>query len=372
MAEKPVIIVSHFDVHGSLTAALASVKFSANEIHCRFPDTGPENVVDYLRNLIAAAPSQLQVYVIDIPVNLKAPASFVQGLEELAMRHEIIYYDHHESSLQFLNQFQRVKAIYIGPSAYDLTRQFLPDNSSVWENIAIIAAIGDRDPAIIQRGLWSQELQNAADGFDVLVRRDPREVINMVISDPSGAIQQAIQQAQNLPVAGSGEKIGVVSIAGSPLPEGWGPKALERLAFRENSFYAVGIEYVSRLRQWICRVIARWDVVARNPQLPLPGHVAKELFPTRNVIGHPSAPSIAATSADDAREIAYRIARELADRAFGPVSPRMQRFINEYEVGRVLTEILMEMRNMYREYLDLKKKQVELLEEMRRRDVRAD
>jgi len=372
LAERPIVVVTHFDVHGALTGALAALKFNASEIHCKFPDTGPEKLIDYLRNLIAAAPSQLQVYIIDIPVNLKAPTSFVQGLEELAMRHEVLYYDHHESSLQFLQQFNRVKTVYVGPSAYDLTKQFVPDNSPVWESIARIAAIGDRDPAIIQRGLWDRELQSAADGFDVLVRRNPRDVIDMIISNPSEAIRRAIEEAGNIPAANLGEKIGPVAIAGAPLPEGWGPKALEKLAFNENAYYALGIEYVTRQQQWICRAIVRWDVIAKNPQLPLPGHVAREMFPTRNVIGHPAAPSIAATSQSDAEQIMVRLARELADRTFGSISPRMQRFISEYEVGRVLTEILMEMRNMYREYLDLKKKQVELLEEMRRRDVRAD
>jgi hypothetical protein len=122
-------------------------------------------------------------------------------------------------------------------------------------------------------------------------------------------------------------------------------------------------------------------VQARYPNLPTPGTIAKRLWPTRNIIGHPAAPSVAATSESEAQEMALTWARALADEVSRFGSPSVMRFINEYEVGKVLAEVLVKLEQimerqaqvmerqerMYQEYLELKRRQVELLERGERR-----
>ncbi|MEM1928994.1 MAG: hypothetical protein QXH81_03405 [Thermofilaceae archaeon] len=372
--ERQTVVVGHFDVHGVAATALAAKAFGAAEVYANYPQTSPENLVSTLQNLYAASPSPLRIVIVDVPVDLKNPTAFVRGLEDLAARHEVIYIDHHESTVQFLPQFNRVRAIYAGPSALTLNELLLaqvPGAGEVDRTIALVGAIGDRDPEVVRRGLLTQELQELADGLDVLVREKDGalRVARDLLSMPAAILEQARVRAREIPMARLGQKIGPVAVAAGTLPEQWGPKALEKMAFASGSWYAAGVSYVSRQNQWVVRCIQRWDIAARMPQLPTPGAVAKELWPTRNIIGHPSAPSVAATSEEEARAMAEQWARALADRATFAASPRVTTLISETSVGEMLAEILQRLEQiitqqteMYKEYLELKRRQVELLE----------
>jgi len=371
--ERRSVVVGHFDVHGVTAAALAAKAFGASEVFANFPQTSPENIVSTLQNLYAASPSPLRIIIVDIPVNLKDPISFVQGLENLAARHEIVFIDHHETSVQFITQFNRVKPIFLGPSALTLNEYLLSRIATPTDEDRIImlaGAIGDRDPEVVRRGLLTPELQELADGFDVLVREKDGalRVVRSLVTDPASLLAQARARGREIPVARLVSRVGPVAVSGQ-LPEQWGPKALEKLAFSQSCWYAVGYEYVSRQNQWIVRAIIRWDVAAKMPTLPLPGSVAKELWPTRNIIGHPAAPSVAAVSEEEARAMAEQWARALADKATLSTSPRVTTLISESSVGEMLVEVLQRLEKlaeqqtrMYEEYLELKRRQVELLE----------
>ncbi|MEM1606044.1 MAG: hypothetical protein QXW41_07380 [Fervidicoccaceae archaeon] len=371
--EKATVVVGHFDTHGVAAAALAAKAFGASEIYANFPQTSPENLVGTLQNLYAASPSPLRIIIVDIPVDLKNPAAFIRGLEDLAARHEIVFIDHHESTLQFLSHFSRVKAVYAGPSALTMNELLLSQiagTSEVDRTLALVGAVGDRDPEVVRRGLLTAELQELSDGLDVLVReRDGAlKVARALSADVVSLLDQARARAREIPAVRLGQKIGPAAIAAEPLPEQWGPKALEKLAFATGSWYAVGITFITRQSQWVVRAILRWDVAARM-NLPAPGAIARELWPTRNIIGHPAAPSVAATSEEEARAMAEQWARALADRATFAASPRVTTLISETSVGIMLAEILQRLERlaeqqtkMYEEYLELKRRQVELLE----------
>ncbi|MEM2475051.1 MAG: hypothetical protein QW407_03915, partial [Thermofilaceae archaeon] len=276
--ERQTVVVGHFDVHGVAATALAAKAFGASEVYANFPQTSPENLVSTLQNLYAASPSLLRVIIVDVPVDLKNPVAFVRGLEELATRHEVIFIDHHESTVQFLPQFSRVKAVYAGPSALTMNELLLaqiPGAGEVDRTIALVGATGDRDPEIVKRGLLTPELQELADGFDVLVReRDGAlQCARELLVAPGAILERARARAREIPAAQVGRKIGPVAIAAGTLPEQWGPKALEKMAFASGAWYAAGVSYVSRQNQWVVRAIIRWDIAARMSQLPTPGAV---------------------------------------------------------------------------------------------------
>ena len=362
------VVVTHFDVHGVCAGALAFLKFEAAEAFARYPDTAPENVVNTIQNLYAASVNPLNIYIIDIPVNLKDPEAFVSGLERLAMRHKLTYIDHHESSLQFLPQFSRVRTLFVGSSALMMNLALLPENTETYRKIAVIGAIGDRDPEVVRRNLLTQELREIADGLDVMVREDTHRTLLGLIDNPELTFEVALRRSQQIPTAMLKRNIGVVSIALEAIQQ-WGPKSLERLAFREGTWYAVGPEFVPRFNTWVVRAIARWDILAQK-SIPLPGEVAKELWPTRNIIGHPAAPSIASTSKEEAERMSEELARVLNERATGAITPKQVRLINTNIVGEMFAEILVslqrileEQKKMYQEYLELKRRQVELLEQ---------
>jgi len=372
---KTTVVIGHFDVHGVITAALAARKLNAFDVFAKYPETGPETLIQFLQNNYAAAPTSLRIVIVDIPVNLKAPKSFVDGLEELTLKHEVEWYDHHETSLQYINMFKNVKAIYVGPSAYDLTKLFVSEG--IDEMLCRIAAIGDRDPEIIRRGLFDVYLHELADGFDVMVRRDALRTVKLLVENPEKAIEEARTLTNQIPCAEVERQIGPVVIAQGLLPEQWGPKSLEKLCFMVNSWYGVGVSYDSRNKQYVVRSIIRWDIAAKY-NLPSPINILKRLYPTRSIIGHPAAPTISAATREEAFEMRNRVAEELARQAPSAFSkPGISHLINIESVGDLLSEVLLSLKQilenqqrMYKEYLDLKRKQVELLERVR--EHRAD
>jgi len=378
------VVVGHFDVHGVCSAYLAARAFGASEVYCNYPQTAPENLVATLQNLFAAAPQRLRIVIVDVPIDLKNPAGFIRGLEDLALRHEILFVDHHESSLQYLGNFNRVRPVFLGPSALSLNEfllQQIPSPTEVERAIALIGAIGDRDPEVVKRNMFTTELQAIADGLDVLVRQ-PNGALSTVrelLQNPVLVIEKARAEAGKIPSAQLSQRVGPVAVAQGPLPSGWGPKALERLAFAVGAWYATGWGIDERSKQPIVRAIIRWDVAAKMPNLPLPGATARALWPTRNIIGHPAAPSVAAVSEAEAQEMVLQWARAIADSATKSASPSVTTFIPESRVGELFVEVLQrleqileEQRRMYAEYIELKRKQVELLEKTGARGRVAD
>jgi hypothetical protein len=377
-------IVGHFDTHGVCASALAAKAFAASEIYCNYPQTSPENLIATLQNLFAAAPARLRIVIVDIPVNLKDPASFVQGLENIALRHDIIYIDHHETSLPYIAQFSRVKTIFVGTSALEMDLALLgmiPGASDLDRVLAVVGAIGDRDPEAIIKQMWTKDLQDIADGFDVLVReRDGAlNTAKALLANPADVIARARERAAQIPAAQLEARAGPVAVAAGELPVGWGPKALEKLSFSSGAWYAVGVGIDERTKQPLVRAIIRWDIAARMPHLPLPGTIARQLWATRNIIGHPAAPSVAATSLEEAREMASQWAAALAQAATKSAAPQVATLISESKVGEALVEIMQrleqileEQKKMYSEYLELKRQQVDLLKQIREPRARGD
>jgi len=378
------VIVAHFDVHGVCAGYLAVKAFGASEVYCNYPQTAPENLVSTLQNLFAAASQRLRIVIVDVPIDLKNPAGFIRGLEDLAARHEVVFVDHHESSVQFLASFNRVRAVFLGPSALVMNNFLLsqiqnPTNED--RLIALVGAVGDRDPEVVKQGLLNAELQAIADGLDALVRQ-PNGALNTVrelVQNPVLVFEKAKAEAGKIPTAQLRQRIGPVAIAAGPLPAGWGPKALERLAFSTGSWYAAGWGIDERTKTPIARAIVRWDVAAKMPSLPMPGAIARQLWPTRNVIGHPAAPSVAAVSEAEAEEMVLQWARALADGAARSAAPTVTTFIPEARVSELFVEVLQrleqileEQRRMYAEYIELKRRQVELLERTGARGRAAD
>jgi hypothetical protein len=369
----PTVVVGHFDVHGITATFLAARAFNAVDAFANYPATSPETLIQTLQNMFAAAPQRLRIVVVDVPVNLKDPVSFIQGLENLALRHEVFFFDHHESSVPYLPMFQRVRTFYVGPSALQLNMllyNMVPEKSDIDRLVAIVGAIGDRDVEVVKQGLFSQDLQTISDGLDVMVReRDGAlNTLKALLANPMEVINRARARANEIPAAQLETRIGSVAVASGQLPAQWGPKALEKLAFSVNAYYAVGYGYDERSKTWNVRAIIRWDEEARKPYLPKPGAIARTLWPARSIIGHPSAPSVAATTETEAREMALAWARAIADAVVKSTAPAVVSLISESKVGEMLAEILYnierileEQKKMYSEYLDLKRQQVELL-----------
>ena len=121
--------------------------------------------------------------------------------------------------------------------------------------------------------------------------------------------------------------------------------------------------------------------MARLPQLArIVDEVVQEVAAGRSVVGNPGARSILARSPEDAELLVQELVQKLNERIEREAyTPRTARFINERDVAiaihedfrailEKLSEILEEQKRMYREYLELKRKQVELLERTQRHE----
>lgn len=371
MYETKTLIIAHFDGHGVATGALAARRLGVEQgrIIVQYPITGPN---DFARIEESIAPGLLysatDIYILDIAINVKDPDAHIRTLHRIFNNARkltrsyvsINYYDHHDSNLQFLQMLPQFLKYVHFPSALTLSLNFADRSNENEVKLAVIGAVCDRDSTTLNKeyidlfgGL--ENMLEYASGLDVLVRKDIREAINICYNLH---LEQLLQYAKEIPEPdyNSVEVHGPVAIYTEQLQEGWGPKMLEKIAIKFNVPYAIGFENLANQSQWIVRAVTLW-----TSQAP---PVRNYISTSRTVIGHPSAPTVAALSESDAinlaREIAESIARNYSiQQTEKTIVSAQESFIKLFSV---LTNILEEQRKLYREYLELKRKQVELLE----------
>jgi hypothetical protein len=330
------VVVAHPDVHGVASGVLAAKAFGAEEVYCEWPDTTPKRLVVTLRDLYAAAPQRLRLVVVDVPVDAKNPAAFVRGLEDLADRHEVVYIDHHEQSRRYVTRFGGVKGLYIGPSALEMSLALvekLREPSVVDYGLAMIGAIGDRDPEFWRRQdvpLWGlkfddmlrerglkADLLDVAEGLDFLVRErgGARRVAEMLLDDPMVAFKLAVEKLGQVPVPPLKKRVGVVAVAGGELPSRWAAKSLSLLANRSGCWYAIGYYRGRRGGKPVVRAVQYWLYAGVFPSLPTPEDRLPAKYKSRSSIGHKTAPAVVVPSVEEAEKLVEEWAEILDEMA---------------------------------------------------------
>ena len=308
-------IVCHFDGHGVTAGCLLARKLNIplTNIFSKFPVTGPDGFANILDNY--ALENYNHIYVIDIPINLKDPASFIATFHKIfhAFRLKnpneklyLFYIDHHETSVPFIfNLPLFVRPIFV-QTAYLLNKLCAKD-SEVDKKLAIIGAICDRDESVIP--LVTNELQEIALGIDVLVRENIDLAINLCYE---GKLDELKKYAKKVPEVTKYTTYNNVVLAEEKLVPAWGPKSLEQLALKTNTIYAIGVSFMPNLNQWIVRAIKLWT----KTNFPSVKELISDLDAVkgRRILGHPNAPTIACTSEQDAFELARKIAEYLDKR----------------------------------------------------------
>jgi len=363
-------IIAHFDGHGVALAALAARYYNLpldSVIAYRYPVTAPENF-HKLSEFVAPGVlySDNEYLILDIPINVKDPDIFMRGFHAIFQNARkltgrpvtIMYFDHHATNLQFLRLLPAfVKYIHF-PDAYSLNLHFVrPDNRDE-RHLAMIGAICDRDRAVLpdlerEEELIRDELLTWAAGLDYLVRNDPERALRACYNLDFATLRNA---ARNIPEPPPNiELLEGVVLCLDELTPAWSPKQLEQLCIRNNVPYAVGFVQDPRTKTWVVRAVTLWTSNA-----PPVKNLIENIIGSRNCYGHPAAPVIACVDRNDAERFARTVAETISQRV------REQKITAREEKLRdllsVLVEILDEQRKLYREYLELKRKQVELLE----------
>ncbi len=396
-------IVGHTDLDG--IARAAAVKAAVSEwadagviiVYSRkIPATMPNTLPDALSTYIAErVPTGSEVLFEDIPVDVHNPGRYISALRDFCQGRACVWTDHHETDAPYLPQVSDAvkpngKALWFGPDAYDYTLalvQWLGGDTEKAKKYAILTGIGDRNPKVVQV-LPEDELREwlrIADGLDVIIREisgssDPAEYGNLVenlATIPDVVFAQARAKADLIPTPSNYEVISpTVVLVTQALHPAWGPKSLERAALRTGTLYAIGYSPNPRDGTFAVRAITYWVAMAKNPSNATPIGMTKAFQDWlarqgRRAFGPPAAPVVAGYTSEAAALAAARdLANALASERYEPTTVHL---VNDRAVAQALAsdfsailnklnEILEKQTKMYEEYLELKKKQVQLLE----------
>uniref|UniRef100_A0A7J2U4Z8 Uncharacterized protein n=1 Tax=Ignisphaera aggregans TaxID=334771 RepID=A0A7J2U4Z8_9CREN len=374
---KPKYIITHFDGHGVATATsrARSLGIDASKVYSKYPVTGPEQLPNYIDTYFPML-VQHDVEIIDIPVNLRDPRNYINAINRLASNTSVSIFDHHKTDYQFATQVMARMVIF--GSGVEMAEALSNDANRM---LAYVGVVADRDSTIlsrISREEVERELLPLANRLDVLVRQDAETTLRNLVNSPNpidylrGVAVEYPPESLTRYVAVVRRGLNTVLIDLTQLPtqqiSGWSWKVMEQIAMiYHNADYVVAISQAldrqTNTMVPVVQVIKYW--LSQRPS-PRP-----QLVPVlgRTTVGHDDAFSIRAMDINDARQLAERIFNELE-----LLTPRTVHLVNESRVAEAiradfntiiqrLTQILELQTRMYQEYLELKRRQVQLLEQ---------
>ncbi len=401
------LILTHFDAHGVAFGAaryrVLRQRGEDVEVISKFPETGPRGLSDgSLKTLVDnanVAPQRIEI--IDIPIDVRNPDAAIKTLADLVMIAPVYYYDHHETDVPFIPRLHRhgiFASIFGDNVAMAAALELLSDN--VAKELAIVGMVADRDKSVLKltpRSEVEQRYLPIANRLDVVVRqprivnattqgdvaklladRGPEAIPATIEYPPEQLAKELLEQGK---VVGEGSITILVDWSDQSFQHSmWTPKTLEQLLLLHGKYVAVAVTpgYNPRTRQvegYDVRILRYW---LASEDIPVPEEVAKELIRekaiTGNVVGHADYVSIRFGSVNEARRAAEIIYRRVEG-----MQPSVTHLINERNVAEALKrdfltilnelkEIHKTMMEMYHEYLELKRRQVELLERTQRHE----
>jgi len=373
--QKQKFIIGHFDGHGVATGAARArtLNVPSERVYAKFPTTGPEQLPNYIDTYFPTLVNY-DVEIIDIPVNLRDPRTFISAINRLAQNTSVTIFDHHKTDVQFATQL--LARLVIFGTGVEMAEALSNDAN---RTLAYVGVVADRDPSILSRVSREEverELLPLANRLDVLVRQDAEIVLKNLVSelDPIAYIRNASvnyppeQLSRQVTVVRRGLNTVLVDLTQLPAQQisAWSWKTMEQVALQYQADYVVAIaeSFDRQTNNYVPTVMVIKYWLSQRPS-PRP-----QLQPIlgRTTVGHDDAFSVRALDKSDALQLAQRIFEELE-----LISPRTARLINEQRVAEAvradyntilqrLTQVLELQSKMYQEYLELKKRQVELLE----------
>jgi hypothetical protein len=315
------------------------------------------------------------IEIIDIPINLRDPRTFINTINRLASITSVTMFDHHKTDYQFASQLA-CRLVIFGSGVEMAEALANQDNL----RLAYIGVVADRDSSILSRMIREEverELLPLANRLDVLVRQDAETVLKNLVSelDPIAYIRNASvtyppeQLSRQVTVVRRGLNTVLVDLTQLPAQQisAWSWKTMEQIALNYSVDYVVAIaqSFDRQTNTYVPTVMVVKYWLSQRPS-PRP-----QLQPIlgRTTLGHDDAFSVRALDLNDARQLAERLFNELE-----LLTPRTVHLVNESRVAEAirqdfsvimqrLTQILELQNKMYQEYLELKRRQVQLLEQ---------
>jgi len=414
--KKPRLVVTDTDIDGLSGAVNAYLALREENpliySHFRAPqgDTqpgtqaavfNPQEVLNYLNADVE------EVITIDIPPPRELPrraqiVSFIQQLRSLGVNYRIYdVFDHAEP--QYWQQLKSAGAdLRLVPDGYSVKLlpaiDYLGRIETVMERWALVGSIADFDESVASRtsidleriiaeevdaaykfGQWpvqpSEVRMYGKTGAiaKYIVERldaDPERFINM-----AQEIYKSLPQNQKLPQQVQYRRIGSVALAeASQVPPGLQWKLAWKVAWATNTDVAViyGVRQQRGSQEYHGIIVASyWRSKSRVANVidQVVSEIAGRMH--ASVVGHVGARSLMwPAGAVDTLRVAEEIASMISQRIWTPavthlVSDSVVASAVREDYARImttLTQILERMERMYSEYLELKRRQVELLE----------
>jgi hypothetical protein len=373
--QKPKYIIAHFDAHGVATASARarSLSIPADKVYAKYPTTGPEQLPNYIDTFFPTLVNH-DVEIIDIPVNVRNPKQYIDTINRLAQNTSVTIFDHHKTDYQFVTQMN-AKVVIFG-SGVEMA-EALSNEQNI--SLAYIGVVADRDSSILSRfirDVVNAELLPLANKLDMLVRQDADVALKNLItaSNPVEYLRSVNVQyppealAKQVSIVRRGLNTVLIDMTTVPAQQisAWSWKTMEQVAITNRADYVVAVAeaFDRQVNTYVpvVQVIKYWlsDRPSPRPQLqPILG---------RTTVGHDDAFSVRALDKNDALQLAQKMFEELE-----VLTPRVTHLISDQFLAssiksdynailQKLSQILELQTKMYSEYLELKKKQVELLE----------
>jgi len=415
--QRPKMVIHDTDGHGiscgicayySMTKAGESVSvYSHFSTSSSEPATTPTGLATVLEQL-----GQCDLVILDIPVDERNPARYVQAVASHAQfKGKVLWADHHGHSkwVQQLNTIPNVTAIVVGTS-YDLAllipRMYGAEDSFV-EKWALLGALLDFDKSVADK--VSREVEDVVcDVVDQALKFARKQLCDLVapgeydrlapLHGNVGAmtkifVERGVEADQLIELAKQVAKpiqvppyetYGDVVVALQEPQPGTAWKVANKLCILTGAKVAIVPSRSPRTGETVLIIARYWRTSDEVAQIV--DQYVYTKFAGRQILGHPGARSVnlMQTPIEQAVEIARQVARELDEMLRQRIyTPRVAHLINDQYVAqaiaedfktiiRTLTEILEQMRRMYQEYLELKRRQVELLEKATSEQRRYD
>jgi len=329
------LVVYDTDIHGGVSGLLAvkSLVSSGFKVahYSNFAQQAPATLPQWLPDtlpMLVQKHAPAGILTLDIPVDSRNPARFVDALSRYVdMGIRVLYVDHHDATQHHAALFKRGASVVLFPSS-NLMSMYIPTilnavNSEV-KKFALIAATADYDEFVADE--VSPQLEEDVEQLDVAwkgklrelepVKRLAPEYGNVgalvqymidVNASPEDLLMMGREYGKPVPDV-KYEIVGDVVVGTEPAPQGLGWKVASKLARVAQAPVAVVIVPTPQQKHAVL-VAAYWR--AKSRYTAIVEQAVNETAAGRPVIGHPGARSIEAADLDDANKLASRVVKKL-------------------------------------------------------------
>ena len=393
MISRAIVVIHDTDLHGLSCGVNALYSLGSATPFSHFdPRSDMRTTPDNLANVIQKF-GNVDLYILDIPIDVRNPKAYIDALISHTFKGRVIWMDHHGHSqwVDVLNRSGVIAVVY--GSSYDLSMALPRMYNRVdkfTEEWALLGALADFDSSIATK--VSREFEEIVCDIVDSVYKQQRSQLMQILgireevqfgnigSLAKGIVEKGVEVSQFIEACKQiGKPIQVPQynvlnnvVYTTQLPQvGLSWKTAWKLCCITGSKVAIVPAYNPARNEYSIIIATYWRESDEVRQIV--EDFIRSKFSARTTVGHFGAKSIVLFSQSEIETIP-QIAKELDEliqqRAY---TPRVARLISDEYVAKAivddfkailrrLTELIETQQKMYQEYLELKRRQVELLE----------